>query len=70
LTKIYNIPEYFVYKRLKHVKSAEYEGNIIYNIAPAIGDYSSKVGEIIENLYKEDNNEASQSLNDSESCND
>lgn len=70
LTKIYNIPEYFVYKHLKHVKSAEYEGNIIYNIAPAIGDCSSGVGEIIENLYKKDNNEASQSLNGSGSCND
>lgn len=68
--KSYNVPEHFIYKNLKYATCAEYNKNIIYNIAPAIGDYSSKVGEIIENLYKEDNNEASQSLNDSESCND
>ena len=52
------------------LKFAEYNSKIIYKIAPIIGDYNSKVGEIIENLYNKDNNEASQDLNDSESRND
>lgn len=63
------IPRNRLYEKNFTNKKYIYRHYTIELIAPIIGDDNSKVGEFIENLYK-DNNEPSLDLNGQERCND